>query len=115
MSPPWKFQEIFPARLVVKKMGKKRRFARCLPHENFWKLTGMIDQWPWNSVYVIVYGSTTKVIQIITLGWPCPILRQGFCMGKSENYLFFWMLNRWTDFEIISQELALGDCLPKVL
>ena len=25
------------------------------------------------------------------------------------------LLNRWTDFEIISQECYLGDCLPKLL
>ena len=48
-----------------------------------------IDQWPWNLVCSIVYGSTTKVVQIMTLGWPWPILRQvkfghiGLCMGKS--------------------------------
>ena len=36
-----------------------------------------IDQWPWNLVCSIVYESTTKVIQIMTLGWPWPILRQG--------------------------------------
>ena len=36
-----------------------------------------IDQWPWNLVCVIVYGSTTKGIQIMTLGWPWPFLRQG--------------------------------------
>ena len=36
-----------------------------------------IDQWPWNLVCSIVYGSTTKVVQIMTLGWPWPILRQG--------------------------------------
>ena len=27
-----------------------------------------IDQWPWNLVCSIVYGSTTKVVQIMTLG-----------------------------------------------
>ena len=54
-----------------------------------------IDQWPWNLVCSIVYGSTAKVIQIMTLGWPWPILRQGqiwshrLLYGKSENYLFF--------------------------
>ena len=54
-----------------------------------------IDRWPSNLVCSIVYGSSTKVVQIITLGWPWPILRQGqfghivFCMGKTENYLFF--------------------------
>ena len=36
-----------------------------------------IDRWPWNFVCCIVYESTTKVVQIITLGWPWPILRQG--------------------------------------
>ena len=54
-----------------------------------------IDRWPWNLVCSIVHGSSTKVVQIMTLGWPWPILRQGqichigFCMGKTENYLFF--------------------------
>ena len=36
-----------------------------------------IDQWPWNLVCSIVIGSTIKIIQIMTLGWPWPILRQG--------------------------------------
>ena len=35
-----------------------------------------IDQWPWNYVCSIVYESTTKIIQIMTLGWRWPILRQ---------------------------------------
>ena len=54
-----------------------------------------IDRWPWNLVCSIVYGSSTKVVQIMTLGWPWPILRQGqiwsnrLFYGKSENYLFF--------------------------
>ena len=33
-----------------------------------------IDRWPWNMVCIIVYVSTTKVVQIISLGWPWPIL-----------------------------------------
>ena len=43
----------------------------------------------------LVYESTTKFVQIITLGWPWPILRQGqiwshrLLYGKSENYLYF--------------------------
>ena len=36
-----------------------------------------IDQWPWNMVSSIVCASTTKVVKIMTLGWPWPILRQG--------------------------------------
>ena len=57
-----------------------------------------IDRWPWNFVYSIVYASTTKIVQIITLGWPWPFYAKvkfsdiGFCMGKSENNLFFWKL-----------------------
>ena len=55
-----------------------------------------IDRWPWNLVCSIVYVSTTKIVQIIFLGWPWPILRQGQIWShrllygkKSENYLFF--------------------------
>ena len=57
-----------------------------------------INWWPWNLVCSIVYGPstcTTKAIQIMTLGWPWPILCQGqiwsdrLLYGKSENYLFF--------------------------
>ena len=36
-----------------------------------------IDWWPWNLLCSIVYASTTKIVQIITLGWPGPILCQG--------------------------------------
>ena len=33
--------------------------------------------WPWNLVCGIGCSSTTKFIQMMTLGWPWPILRQG--------------------------------------
>ena len=36
-----------------------------------------IGRWPWNHACSIVYVSTTKIVQIISLGWPWPILRQG--------------------------------------
>ena len=36
-----------------------------------------IDPWPWNFVCSIVYASTTKVVQIITLGWLWHISGQG--------------------------------------
>ena len=36
-----------------------------------------IDRCPWNLVCSIFYGSTTKVVQIMTLDWPWPILHQG--------------------------------------
>ena len=36
-----------------------------------------IDWWPCNLVCSIVYASTTKIVQIVTLGWTWPILRKG--------------------------------------
>ena len=56
-----------------------------------------IDRWPWNLVFSIIYVSTTKIIQIMTPDWPWLILckgkfgHTGFCMGKSENYYFFFL------------------------
>ena len=54
-----------------------------------------IDRWPWNLVCSIMYGSTNKVFKL----WPWVDLDPfyakvkfghiGFCMGKSENHLFF--------------------------
>ena len=56
-----------------------------------------IDRWPWNFVCSIVYASTTKIVQIITLGWPWHILRQGqiwwhrLLYGKKwKLFIFFW-------------------------
>ena len=34
-----------------------------------------VDRWPWNLVCSIVYASTTKIVQIMNLGWPWTILR----------------------------------------
>ena len=41
-----------------------------------------IDWGPWNLVCNIVYASTTKIVQIMSLGWPWPILWQGQIWGK---------------------------------
>ena len=57
-----------------------------------------IDRWHWNSVYSIVYESSTKVIQIMT--WVDLDLfyakvkfgHIGFCMGKSEKLFILWKL-----------------------
>ena len=56
-----------------------------------------IDPWPWNIVCSIMYGSTTKIIQTMTLGWTWPILRQGqiwshrLVYGKEwKLFIFFW-------------------------
>ena len=44
------------------------------------------DRWPWNLVCSIMYTSTTKIVQIITLGWPWPIL----CQGQIGHIGFTW-------------------------
>ena len=51
-----------------------------------------IDRWPWNFVCSIVYASTTKVVQIITLGWPWHILRQS---------QIWWQAFVWEEVKII--------------
>ena len=57
-----------------------------------------LDRWPWNLVCSIVYGSTSKVVQIMTLVWPWPILCQGqiwshrLLYGKKWKLFIFWKL-----------------------
>ena len=52
-----------------------------------------IDPWPWNLVCSIMYGSTTKVVQIMTLGWPWPILCQDQNVyGKKWKLFIIWNL-----------------------
>ena len=54
------------------------------------------DRWPWNLVCSIFYGSTTKVVQIMTLDWPWPILHQGqiwlhrLLYGRKCFFFFFF-------------------------
>ena len=51
--------------------------------------------WPWNLVYSIGCSSTTKFVQMLTLGWPWPILQQGqiwshtFLFGKKVKTMEF--------------------------
>ena len=33
--------------------------------------------WPWNLICSIESSSTTKFVQMMTLGWPWPILQEG--------------------------------------
>ena len=50
-----------------------------------------IDWWPLNLVYSIVYASTTKILQTMTLGSPWPIKHQGQIWGKVK-IIIFWKL-----------------------
>ena len=53
-------------------------------------------RWPWKMVCTIGYSSTTKFVQIMTLGWPWLISRQGqiwslmLLYGKKVNTGFFF-------------------------
>ena len=51
-----------------------------------------IDWWPWNLVCSIVYASTTKVVQIMNLGWPWLILCQGQIWSHRLLYGKKWKL-----------------------
>ena len=51
-----------------------------------------IAGWPWNLVCSIVYASTTKDVQIMTLGWSWPILRQGQIWSHTRLYGKKWKL-----------------------
>ena len=62
-----------------------------------------IDWWPSNFVCSIVYASTTKIVQIMTLGWPWPILRQG-----QFGHIGFWMGKKWKLFIFFETVAALG-------
>ena len=50
------------------------------------------DPWPWNVVCSIMYESTTEVVQIMTLGWPWPLLRQGQIWWHRLLYWKKWKL-----------------------
>ena len=50
--------------------------------------------WPWNLVGSIGYSSTTRLVQMMTLGWPWPILWQGqifsLLLLYGKKLLFFF-------------------------
>ena len=50
-----------------------------------------INRWPWSLVCSFVYASTTKIVQIMTMGWSWPILRQGQIWEKVK-IIIFWKL-----------------------
>ena len=50
-------------------------------------------QWPWNLVCSIGCSTTTKFVQMMTLGWPWPILRQ--CPIWSLMLLYGKKVKQW--------------------
>ena len=65
--------------------------------------------WPWKLVCSIRCSSPTKFVQMMTLGWHCPILWQGqivrlcFCMGKKLKQWIFQKL-------MYSYDIKVGRC-----
>ena len=57
-----------------------------------WPWSKVTQIWPWILVCSIVYKSSTKVVQIMTLGWPWPILRQGQIWSHRLLYRKKWKL-----------------------
>ena len=55
--------------------------------------------WPWKLICCIRYLSTTKSVQIMTLGWPWPILWQGQIL--SLMLLYGKIVKQWFFSEII--------------
>ena len=89
------------------------------------------SQWPWNLVCSIRCSSTTKFVQMMTLGWPWPILWRGqiwFLMilygkkvknGFFRNYCCLWFetSNRWPKWQEVSVDIKTlfpGVCMPPV-
>ena len=82
----------------------------------------------WKLVCSIGCSSTTKFVQMMTLSWPWPILRQGqiwflvLLYGKTVNGFFinccslwFETSNRWPKWQEISvgiKTLSPGGCMP---
>ena len=62
-------------------------------------------RWPWNWVYGIGCWSTVKFVQMMTLGWPWPILWQGL-FGP---YAFVWTMDFSETIVIYDLKLATDD------
>ena len=79
-------------------------------------------RWPWNLVCSIGCSSATKFVQMMTLGWSWPILRQDqvwsltLLYGKKvkqwicfRNYCRLWFetSNRWSEWQEVSVDIKM--------
>ena len=81
-------------------------------------------RWPWNLVCSIRCLSTTKFFQMMTLGWPWPILWQGQiwslthlyekkvkqCIFRNYCCLWFETSNRWQKWQEVSVDIITSVC-----
>ena len=73
-----------------------------------------VDWWPWNLECSIVYASTTKIVQIMMLGWTWPWSRR-LLYGKKWKLLFFFgnycSLSSQVAWSIqLNEFMKLGEC-----
>ena len=86
----------------------------------------------WNFICSMGCSSTTKFIQMITLGWPCPILQQGQSWSLMllywkkvkqwifRNYCRLWFETsnrrwpKWQEVSVDIKTLSPGGCMPPV-
>ena len=67
-------------------------------------------RWPCNLVCSIAYSSTTKFVQMMSQGWPWPILRQDqiwSCMLFYREKLKQWLLQK---LMIVVYDIKVGKC-----
>ena len=81
--------------------------------------------WLWKLVCSMGCSCSTKVVQMMTLGWPWPILRQGqiwslmllYSINRSETCcLWFETSNRWPkrrEVSIDNKTLSPGGCMAR--
>ena len=74
-----------------------------LYEKKLWKSSSLelMDWWPWNMVCSIRYSSTTKIVHLMTLGWPWPFLQQDQ-MWENANTLDFM-----ESFECFGQNMVI--------
>ena len=53
-------------------------------------------RWPWNLVCSIGCSSTTKFVQMMTLGWPWPILWLGQMWSLGWPWPILWLGQMWS-------------------
>ena len=76
MKPPWDGRTKF----CSNGLGRMTNMAAMLIYGKNFKKSSSLEpkgRWPWKLVCSIGYSSTTKFVQMMPLGWPWPILRQG--------------------------------------
>ena len=67
-----------------------------------------ICRWPWKFVSSIGYSNTTKFVQMMTLSWPWPILRQDQIWSIMP--LYGKKLKQWSFQKRVVCDLKVGRC-----